>query len=135
MIFILISCVLNNNLWALSRILTQAENDWLQAMVKKDRIALEQLVAPGFKLTGMRYIDSAAVTRSTWMQNILQDIKIDSAQFLKMKVDSSNEVGIVRAKFYWTGTYENHFADTTSVVDTWIKINGDWQVVHRVMID
>ena len=131
----MISCGRNNNQQTVGRSLAQAENDWLLAMVKKDRIALEQLVAPGFKLAGMKYIDSPAVTRSIWMQNMLQDIKIDSAKFLNMKVDSSNDVGIVRARFYWRGTYDSQFADTTSVVDTWIRTNGDWQVVNRVMVD
>lgn len=116
--------------------LVQLENDWMHAMMKKDKSVLEQLVAPEFTVTGIKYIDSAAVTRSVWMQNAMQDLKIDSVHFLKIKVTTTDEVGIVKAQFYWSGTYdESHFADTTSFVDTWVKRNGDWRVVSRIITD
>ena len=127
--FLLASCV-DKTTPATSQDLTQLENDWMHAMMKKDKAVLEQLVTSEFTVTGMKYIDSAAVTRSIWMQNTLQDLKIDSVHFLKMKVNTTAEVGIVRAEFYWSSSItESHFADTTSFVDTWVKRNGDWRVV------
>ncbi len=120
----------------MSNDLAQLENDWMHAMMKKDKSVLEQLIAPEFTVTGIKYIDSAAVTRSMWMQNAIQDLKIDSVHFLKIKVITTDEVGIVKAQFYWSGTYdEGRFADTTSFVDTWVKRNGDWRVVSRIITD
>jgi hypothetical protein len=108
----------------------------MHAMAKKDKPVLDQLVAPEFTVTGMKYIDSAAVTRSMWMQNILQDMRIDTVHFLKIKPTTTEEVGIVKAQFYWSGSYgESHFADTLSFVDTWVKRSGDWRVVSRIITD
>lgn len=134
--FLIASCGENNNQKKISGDLVQLENDWMHAMMNRDQAVLDQLVAPEFTVTGMKYMDSAAVTRSMWMQNTMQDLKIDSVHFLKIKVNTTDEVGIVKAQFFWSGGYgESHFADTTSFVDTWIKRNGDWRVVSRIITD
>lgn len=137
LVFFNLACSENNsNQKLMSSDLDQLENDWMHAMMKKDKSFLDQIVAPEFTVTGMKYIDSAAVTRSVWMQNTMQDIKIDSVHFLKIKVITTDEVGIVKAQFYWSGTYdESQFADTTSFVDTWVKRNGDWRVISRIITD
>ncbi|HWI90287.1 MAG TPA: nuclear transport factor 2 family protein [Flavisolibacter sp.] len=124
------------NTQTMSNDLTQLENDWMRATMKKNKAVLEQLVAPEFTVTGMKYLDSAAVTRSMWMQNTMQDLKIDSVHFLNMKVTTTSEVGIVRAEFFWSGAYaQSKFADTTFFVDTWVKRGGDWRVVSRIVTD
>lgn len=116
--------------------LAQLENDWMHATMKRDRATLDQLVADEFTLTGMKDIDSAAVTRSVWMGNTMQNLKIDSVHFIKTKVNIIGDVGIVRAHFYWRGTYDEvAFSDSTAFVDTWIKRNGSWLVVSRIMTD
>jgi hypothetical protein len=132
--FLLAAC--GGNTQTMSNDLKQLENDWMHATMKKDKAILDQLVAPEFTLTGMKYLDSAAVTRSMWMQNTMQDLKIDSGHFLNMKVTTTDEVGIVRAQFFWSGAYAaSKFADTTSFVDTWVKRSGDWRVISRIITD
>jgi hypothetical protein len=135
--FFIMACGQNNiNQKTMSIDLPQLENDWMHAMMKKDKSVLDQLVGPEFTVTGIKNMDSAAVTRSMWMQNIMQDLEIDSVHFLKIKTATTNEVGIVRANFYWSGTFDgDHFSDTTSFVDTWVKRNGDWRVVSRIVTD
>ena len=116
--------------------LSRLENDWMHAMMQRDRARLDQLVAPQFTLSGMKYIDSAVVSRGMWIQNTMQDLKVDSIHFLKMKATTIKDVGIVRARFYWSGTYDDdHFADSASLVDTWIRNESGWQVVSRIMMD
>ena len=105
-------------------------------MMKKDQQALNQLLAPEFTVTGMKYIDSPAVTRNMWLHNTMQNMKIDSVHFINIKTSTVNDIAIVRAVFYWSGSYdEDHFSDTTSFVDTWTNRNGYWQVVSRVITD
>lgn len=134
--FLVASCSENNNQKKSSGDLVELENDWMHAMMKKDQPVLDQLVAPEFTVTGMKYMDSAAVTRSMWMQNTFQDLKIDSVHFLKIKTTTTPEAGIVKAQLYWSGAYgESHFADTILLVDTWVKRNGDWRVVSRIITD
>jgi len=116
--------------------LGQLENDWMQATMKRDRSFLDQVVAPEFTVSGMKYIDSANVTRTVWMTNVMKDLTIDSVNFINKKVSTIDNVGIVKALFYWSGSYgQDHFSDTTSFVDTWIKRNGDWRVVSRIITD
>lgn len=130
------SCSDNTDKQPVENDLAKLENDWMHAMMQRDQAKLDQLVAPQFTLSGMKYIDSAAVSRGMWMQNTMQDLKVDSVHFLKLKATTISDVGIVRARFYWSGTYdEDHFADSASLVDTWIKNPNGWQVVSRIMMD
>lgn len=130
------SCGENTTSKPIENDLTKLENEWMNAMMQRDRPKLDELVAPQFSLSGMKDIDSAAVPRGMWMQNTLNDLKVDSVRFLKIKATTISDVGIVRARFYWSGTYDDdHFADSASLVDTWIKNENGWQVVNRVMMD
>ena len=134
--FCLIGCSESDDRKPLNNDLIQLENDWMQAMKKRDRPRLEELLAPEFTVTGMKYIDSAAVTRNMWMYNTLHDLKIDSVHFIKAKATTVDDVGIVKAHFYWSGSYdEERFSDSTSFVDTWIKRYSGWQVVSRIITD
>jgi len=120
----------------LSSDLVQLENQFSQAVATRDHATLDRIVTPEFTVTGIKYMDSAAVTRSVWMTNIMQDMMIDSVHFINIKASSVDDVGIVRARFYWKGTYADQpFSDTTSFVDAWIKRNGDWRIVSRVIVD
>jgi hypothetical protein len=116
--------------------LTQLENDWMHAMMKRDRSTLEQLVAQEFTVTGMKYIDSPAVTRNVWMNDVIQKLKVDSVHFLNIKTTTVGDAGVVRGLLYWSGSYgEDRFSDTTSFVDTWLKRTNDWKVISRVVTD
>jgi hypothetical protein len=130
------ACGQGDNQKPVSSDLNQVENDWMHAMMKKDKALLDQVVAPEFTVTGMNYMDSAAVTRSVWMTNVMQDLTVDSVHFIDTKLSTVDNIGIVRARFYWSGAFgENRFSDTTSFVDTWIKRNGDWRVISRIITD
>ena len=134
--FYVIGCGDSNNQKPVNNDRSQSENDWMQAMMKRDRPRLEELLAPEFTVTGMKYIDSAAVTRNMWMYNTLHDLKIDSIHFIKAKATTIDDIGIVKAHFYWSGSYdEDRFSDSTSFVDTWIKRYSGWQVVSRIITD
>jgi len=134
--FYLIGCGERKNQKPINNDLIQLENEWMQAMMKRDRPRLEELLAPEFTVTGMKYFDSAAVTRNMWMYNTLHDFKIDSVHFIRVKATIIDEIGIVKAHFYWSGFYDGHrFSDSTSFVDTWIKRYSGWQVASRVITD
>ena len=116
--------------------LAQLENDWMHAMLKRDRPALDQLVAQEFTVAGMKYIDSAVVTRNIWMNDVMQNMKLDSVHLLNIKTTTVGDAGIVRGLLYWSGSYgEEHFSDTTSFVDTWLRRSNEWKVISRVITD
>jgi hypothetical protein len=108
----------------------------MHAMMQRDRTTCEQLPGAEFEVTSIKYIDSTAVNRNMWMYNTMNDLKIDSVHFIKTKVTIVDDVGKVKAYYYWNGTYDGSpFFDSTSFVDTWIRRNGGWQVVSRVITD
>lgn len=135
--FLIIACGENNTTQQpVSNDLVQLENDWMQAMMKRDQAQLDQLVAPEFTLSGTKYIDTPAVTRNMWIYNTMNDLNIDSVHFIKIKETRIKDVGIVKAHFYWSGTYDDDpFADSTYLVDTWVKKERGWQVVSRILLD
>jgi hypothetical protein len=136
LVFFIAACGGSKTQKAVNDDLAKVENDWMYAMMNQDKAVLDEIVAPEFTVTGMKFLDSAAVTRGMWMQNVMQDMKVDSVHFIKMKVSTIDDIGIVKAQFYWSGTYdEDRFSDTTSFVDTWIKRDGGWRVVSRIVTE
>ncbi len=114
-------------------------NDWMIAMMKRDAKTLNKLVAPEYKLDGATKteFDRPVVTRETWIMNTMQNLKVDSVHYYKMKVDIIDNVAVVKSSFYWAGSFRGKpFIDSTSVlVDTWLKRKQGWQVVSRLRVD
>lgn len=134
--FLVVSCGQNPPAKPIDNDLSQLENEWMHAMMNRDRLKLEELMGPEFSMSGMKYIDSPAVSRNMWMNNTMQDLKVDSIHFITTKVTTINDVGIVRASMFWSGSYdEDHFADTSLFVDTWIRRTNGWVVVSRIAIN
>ena len=112
-------------------------NDWMVAMKKRDKNTLNQIVAPEFKLDGVYPFNGIVVPRELWMNNGLNNLKVDSVHYYNMKVDVIDNVAIVQSKFYWSGSFRDKpFIDSTSIlVDTWMKRKQNWQVVSRIRVD
>ena len=116
--------------------LLKLENDWMNAMMKKDSSTLDKIVAPEFTLSGAKQLDRPAVPRVTWMKNAMKNMKIDSVHFINSKVNIIDNIAIVKASFFWKGAFDKEvFADTTFLIDTWMKTKHGWQVVSRVIAE
>lgn len=130
---LLASCNNNTTKAPIENDLAKLENEWMQAMKQRDRITLDKLMAPEFKLSDMAYIDSVAVSKGMWMQNTMQDLSVDTVAVVKTNVHTVDDVSVVKAVIYWRGSYDDTpFADSTPVVDTWVKGDKGWQVISRV---
>lgn len=114
----------------------QLSVDWMQATMQRDEKALNRIVAPEFKLAGTD-ISRPGITRDVWMKNTLENLKIDSSNYIRMNVEIVDHVAIVRSTFYWSVSFRDSPAkkDTVDLVDTWIKRNNAWQVVSRLVVD
>ncbi len=111
-------------------------NNWMTATMNRDEKALNKIVASEFKLGGTDF-DNPALPREIWMKNTMENIKIDSINYIKMQVDIIDNVAIVQSIFYWSASFRDMPAkkDTLNLVDTWIKRNQVWQVVSRLVVD
>jgi len=116
--------------------LKKLSNDWMIATMKRDEITLNKIVSPEFKLGGTN-IDGFTVSREMWMENTMKNLKIDSINYLKMKVEVIDHVAIVQSEFYWSVAFGDlpPKKETVTMVDTWIKRTEGWQVVSRLIVD
>jgi hypothetical protein len=111
-------------------------NDWMIATMKRDEKTLNKIVAAEFKLGGTD-LNNPALPREIWMKNTMENLKIDSINYINMKVDIIDNVAIVQSVFYWSVAFHDMPAkkDTVNLVDTWIKRDHGWQVVSRLVVD
>jgi hypothetical protein len=67
----------------------------------------------------------------------MENLKIDSVNYLKMKADIIENVAIVQSTFYWSVAFGSNPVnkDIVNLVDTWIKREQGWQVVSRLVVD
>ena len=111
-------------------------NDWMIAAKSRDEKTLNKIVGAEFKLGGTD-LDQPGLPREIWMKNTMENLKIDSINYIKMLVEVIDNVAIVQSTFYWSVSFRDMPAkkDTVNLVDTWIKRNEVWQVVNRLVVD
>ena len=111
-------------------------NDWMIATMKRDEKTLNKIVAAEFKLGGTD-LENPGITTEIWMKNTMENLKIDSINYVKMKVDIIGNVAIVQSVFYWSVAFRDTPVkkDKVNLIDTWIKRDEVWQVVSRLVVD
>jgi hypothetical protein len=119
------------------RQIVQLEQQWMEAMKGRDETTLNRLLGSEFTLAGISDLEHPAVPRSTWIDNTLHHLKVESFSFDKTKVRIFGDTAIVQAVFTWKGVFNNEdeFTDTTLLIDTWLRRGGNWQVVSRLVAD
>lgn len=119
------------------QLLIKLANDWMNAMKARDAKTLNRLMGPEYKLGGTDFDNLAlpeTVSRETWLMNAMQNLKVDSVRYLKMKVDIIENTAIIQSKFYWKAAFHDKpFEDSSYLVDVWLKRKEGWQVVNRLV--
>ena len=112
----------------------QLEQDWGQAFVKRDFDFLERIVAPEYRLVGARPDGAYAITgRAEWMKN---SRAFNHQAFVVETVDVNlaGNTAVASAQGLWTVSRragEPPRPTRFFVTDTWVRRNGQWQVIHR----
>jgi hypothetical protein len=115
----------------------QAEEAWGRAIVTADMAALDRLVAPEFVLAAA---DTTVppFPRAPWMENLRSRVvRTDSVSFSDLRVRGTSDSAVATLRFYWRPVYRDtaRGEDRPSLQDTWVRRDGRWQVVRRVMLD
>ena len=84
--------------------LRKLSNNWMIATMERDEKTLNRIVAPEYKLGGTD-VDNPIISREIWMKNTMENLKIDSVNYVKMKVDIIDNVAIVQSVFYWSVSF------------------------------
>lgn len=112
------------------------EQSWMEAMQKRDAVALDRVLAPEFQLAGAGAFDRPPVPRAAWIDNALHRLSIRSVHFDRTRVRVFGDAATVESVFTWSGDFGGEaFTDTTVLVDTWIRRPGGWRVVYRLVQD
>ena len=107
------------------------ENEWRDALCKRDMERLRALVHPDFVLIGSRATGAFMMGRDEWLEAIqrrdVNDIDIDVRD---ATVLDQVMVGTVMAK--WRLKYLNRvIEDCVVLTDVWVFDEGRWQALRR----
>lgn len=105
--------------------------EWMEAVARKDRPALERLLAPDFQLLSIG--DLQGVNRSEWLANALR-MDWENRGYSNVQVDINDDIGIVTSNYAFEvdpGEWKPSIAAASPVVDVWVRRGGRWQVQRR----
>jgi len=105
-------------------------NKWAEAVNKKDRKELDELMSLDFALYAWN--GKLLVDRSKWLDNLFAHITIEKGTMEDIFPRIYNDTAIVTSKGDWIGVPDGrHFSMRCTVVDTWRMTNGHWKAVNR----
>ena len=111
-----------------TRTVLRLEDSWASALVKRDSVVFNRLLAPGFVYTeNDQLMDRAAVIRSV----VAGPDTVTAAHNEEMRVHRYGSVTVVVTGWLVvkgrnaSGAFERRYRFT----DTWVKRGGGWQIV------
>jgi hypothetical protein len=114
-------------------LLVNLERELQEAVRRHDRASLESLLSEEFRTTGSSRLGT--VDRGRWLDLATGGIEWDSFEFRSAKCMSLGDVGVVASVVNRQGTVAGQ--DTGgefATVDTWVKRDGRWQIINRVVL-
>lgn len=114
--------------------ITALEQQWGEAFVKRDFAFIERIVAPEYRLVVAQPNGRYTIGyRAEWMQNSRAFV---THAFAVETVDVSRvgNTAVASARGSWTVVRkagETPRPTQFFVTDTWVRRNGQWQVIHR----
>ncbi len=108
------------------------ENEWMNAVVKKDAKILDRIMADDFALLGERWAgDRELTTKENYIKN-MTSIEAKSFSFDKIIVQVRDSVAVLHCLFTFEATSNGKpWGGTVRLTDTWIKERGQWRVLAR----
>ncbi|HEY3219926.1 MAG TPA: nuclear transport factor 2 family protein [Gemmatimonadales bacterium] len=111
-----------------SRALLQLEDDWASALVKRDRVVFERLLADGFVYTE----NDQMMDRATVLNSVVAGLDtVVAARNEGMVVHRYGPVSAVVTGWLVVGGRgaSGEFRRRYRFTDTWVKRGGQWQIV------
>jgi uncharacterized protein DUF4440 len=114
-------------------LLVSLERQLQEAVRRHDRRSLEDLLADDFRATGSSRLGT--VDRDQWLQLATEGVEWDSFEFRSAKCIVLGDVGVVASVVNRQGTVAGENASGEfATVDTWLRREGRWQIVNRVVL-
>lgn len=107
------------------------EAQWADALFTGDFDALETLLAPEFRLVGVRSTGSQDMTRDAWFHGA-REMVFHQFEAKTLAVEVYGDAAIASVGGYWRLDWGSRRIDERFLVtDVWIRRDGRWQVVRR----
>jgi hypothetical protein len=105
----------------------QVNQEWNNAIIRRDSATLEKILAPEFTLNG-------DLPRSEWMNNTLHRLETSALKNVEEPTITIYGLSAVSTStIYWKATFDGRPIDNEfTVIDVWKKNNGKWQVLIRM---
>jgi len=112
-------------------IIQDLENEWRDALCRKDMDKLRTLVHPDFVLIGTRSTGPFVMHRDEWLDAIQRrDVETIELEVRDATKVDQVMVGTVKAK--WRVKYLGRvIEDCVLLTDVWAKEDGQWRAVRR----
>ena len=109
--------------------LIELQNAWMDAWRRQDRVRLDEILAPEFRLTSAR--TDRLVGRAEWL-SLLDTVRNESFEYSDFLIDVFGDAAIVHSRLSQVATVGDQRWDATfALTDVWIRRDGRWQVVAR----
>jgi ketosteroid isomerase-like protein len=109
-------------------------NEWMQALQRKDKNRLEQILHKDFFILGM-VDDDSPTDRENWLRNGIDNSDWYDFRYDNMHVTSLGDVAVVRSTLDFTAERRSGFirkvSTTAPLIDVWVRQDGRWQVIRR----
>lgn len=115
----------------------EAEDRWARGIINADTVALTQILAPEFVLTGPD-ASRPPFPRAAWMANVAaKRVYTDTVSISELQVTGTSDSAVATLLYFWRPIVEGKRMadDPTRLEDTWIRRDGRWQVVRRRRLD
>lgn len=111
--------------------LAKLEDEWMEAMQRRDAERLEELVAPEFRFTAI-HLSPEPMTREAWIGAALGGYHISSYYFDEMEIDIAGDTAVVHANYSQIASFDGrNLSHMFRLTDVWARRDGRWQVVVR----
>ena len=108
----------------------QLTADWNIAIINRDSLSLDNILAPGYSLNG-------AVPRNSWMNNTLHHIVTDTLKIEgPLNITFYGQAAKSEGTFFWKASFDGvpRINGEYSITDIWIRHNGHWQILLRMSL-
>ena len=119
------------NAHSFMELFTKLEREWMDAVQKKDRNALEEILAPEF-MVRTSLDPEYPVRRADWIQNAVAKTEVSSYAFHDVAIRAFLGVAIVSFVRSESTTIESEERKRDFlIVDVWETNHGKWQAAAR----
>ena len=113
------------------KVIAELEQEWRDALCRKDMARLSQMMHPDFVLIGTRSTGPFMMHRQEWLDAI-QRRDVDAIEVEVMDATASKDVMIGTVQARWRLKYLGRvIEDCVLLTDVWVKDGDKWLAIRR----